>query len=216
MAVFAQQGLQCLPAPFRHIADGAHARAPQAGGCHRSHPQQRFHRHGVQHILPVLPVQLGDRIRLFHIAAHFGKHLAKGDAHRDREPQLFFHRLADALGDLPVGAEQAVAARHVQIALIDAGRLHLVGKPAVDGVGLGGVFGIQLPVGRQQQQFRAFLFGLPNGLRRFDAPLLGQLVFGQDDPMPFLGVAAHGHGNLARLWMEQHLHRGVKPIHIHM
>ena len=48
--------------------------------------------------------------------------------------------------------------------------------------------------------------------RQFDVPAWR----GQDDPMPFLGVAAHGHGNLARLWMEQHLHRGVKPIHIHM
>ena len=67
---------------------------------------------------------------------------------------------------------------------------------------------------RQQHQVRAFLFGLPNRLRRLDTEFLCGLVFCQNDTVAGLGVAADGCGHIPQVRMAEKLHGGVKAVQI--
>ena len=59
---------------------------------------------------------------------------------------------------------------------------------------------------------RALLLCLPDGLRRAHAKALGGLVFGQDDAVAALGVAAHRRGDGFQLRVGEQLHRAVKAV----
>ena len=69
-------------------------------------------------------------------------------------------------------------------------------------------------VGGEEDQLRALFPGLPDGLRRLDPKALGGLVFGQDDAVAALRVAAHRHRQVAQLRVVQQLGGGVKTVQI--
>ena len=103
---------------------------------------------------------------------------------------------------------------HVQPALVDAEGLYQVGVLVVNGVDLPRVLPVEPVVGRQEQQLRALLPRLPDGLRRLDAEALGGVVLRQDDAVAGGGVPADGHGELFQLRPVQQLHRGVEAVQV--
>ena len=122
---------------------------------------------------------------------------------------------ADIVRQLPgVAAEQMEAAGHVQPALVNAEGLYQVGKALVDLVDFFGIGLIQVVVGRQQHQHGAFLLGLPHRFRRLHATLLRGLVFGQNNAVPRLRVAAHRHGDFPQRGLVQQLHRGEEAVQV--
>lgn len=180
-----------------------------------AHEQQVPHRQGPHDVPPVLPRNNGGGVGLFVVAAQLGEHLVEGHAHGDGEPHLLPQAGADVIRQLSgVVAEQVQAAGDVQPALIDAEGLHQVGILPVDGVDTAGVLGVQSVVGRQQDQVRTLLLGLPHRLRRLDAPALGGLVLGQDDAVAGGGIAADGHRHLPQCRLVQQLHRGEKAVEV--
>ena len=63
-------------------------------------------------------------------------------------------------------------------------------------------------MGGHQQQIGTFLLGAVDGFRRLDMIGFGQLILGQDDPVPQLRVPADGHGHLPVLRVVDGFHGG--------
>ena len=136
----------------------------------------------------------------FVIRTHFGKYLVIGDAHGDGHPHLPPHPFANGIRQL--NRRKAVVfgcAGHIQIGLVDGGRLQIIGVFVVDPVDLRGDLCIQLMPGRHKHDAWAFPLRLPDGVGGFDAGLLGQLVFGHHHAVAVLGIAGHGHGHQLQL-----------------
>ena len=214
-AHLAHELLQQLRLARRQLPDGLHAVLCQRAPGGAAHVQQIAHRQRPHHVPPVLPGDHGGGVRLLVVAAQLGEHLVEGDAHGDGQPQLLPQTAADIVRQLPgVAAEQVEAAGHVQPALIDAEGLHQIGVLPVDGVDPAGVVGVQIVVGRQEDELGTLLLGLPHRLRRLDTHLLGGLVFRQDDAVPGGGVAADGHRHILQRRLLQQLHRREKAVQI--
>ena len=180
-----------------------------------AHAQQVAHRQRPHDILPVVPVDDGGGVGLFVVAAQLGEDLVEADAHGDGQPQLLPQTLAQLVGDgFAVAAEQVHAAGDVQPALVDAEGLHQIGILLIDGVDPPGVLPVQAVVGRQGNEVGRLLPGLPDGLRRFHAQLLGGLVLGQYDAVAGFRVAAHRHGNVPQRRIAQQLYRREKTVQI--
>ena len=107
-----------------------------------------------------------------------------------------------------------LASGNVQPALIDTEGLHQIRILAVNFIDDPGEFPVQSVVGRQQDQLRALLPCLPDGLRRLYPKGLGGLVFGKNDTLPALRVAAHRHRQGAEFRFGEQLHRGVKAVEV--
>ena len=211
----AQQVEQALPVKAGQVPNGADAEFFHGLRRRTAHIQQISHRQGPDHLPEILPGDAGGGIRLFIVAAQLGKHFIKGDSHRDSQTELLAHPAADLIGQSRgISSEQVEGAGHIQPAFIDAEGLHQIGVVLVHPVDPPGKLPVHPVVGGKEHQVGALPFGLPNGLRRLDPELLGRLIFGQDDAMAALRVAAHRHGKMAQLRMVQQLHRGVKAIQI--
>ena len=55
-----------------------------------------------------------------------------------------------------------------------------------------------------------------NRFRRLDIAALRQLIFGKDDPMPAVRVAADRHRHFFQFRLQKALHRGVKAVAVTM
>ena len=115
---------------------------------------------------------------------------------------------------LGVPAEEVEGVGDIQPALVDAEGLHQVGVLLIDGIDLLRDLPVQAVMWRQQHQSRALLPGLPDGLRRLDAELLGRLIFRQDDTVAGGGVPADSRGNVPQVRVAPQLHGGVKTVQI--
>lgn len=98
---------------------------------------------------------------------------------------------------------------NVQPAFVDAERLHQIGVLIIDCVDPPGVFVISLMVGRQQNQVRAFLPGLPDRFRRLNAVFFCRVILRQDDAVAGGRIAADGGRNVFQLRVGQQFHRRV-------
>ena len=192
VAPLAQDLTQRRPVKPGQIPDGVYPIARQHPGRRPPHKQQVGHRQGPQQLLIIVPGDDGGGVRLFVVAAHFGKDLVEGHPNRHGKPQLLPHCPADPVGQpLAVGVEQVESARHVQPALVDGKGLHQVGVPFVNGVDFPGIFPVLTVVGGEEDQVGALPAGLPDGLGGLDLECLGRLIFGQNDPVTAIWVAAH-------------------------
>ena len=187
----------------------------QRPGGGAPHEEELGHWQGPEQLLEILPGDEGGGVRLFVVAAHFGKDFVKGHPHRHRKAGLGAHPVADGVRHgLSVAAEEVEGAGHIQPALINGERLHQIGKPVIDGVNQLGVMAVFFMVGGKEDQTGAFSLGLPHGLGGLDPEGLGGLVFGQDDPVAAFRVSAHRHGLIPQLRMVQQLHRSVKTVQV--
>ena len=197
------------------LPDSEHAvllQSPLGGGAC---VEQTAGRQGPDDLPPALRGDEGGGVGLLVVAAQLGEHLVEADPHRQRQPQLLPDSGADAVSDGgAVPAEQVHAPGDVQPALVDAEGLHQVGVLSIDLVDEPGELLVALAVGRQENQIRALLPRLPDGLRRLHAAALGRLVFSQDDALAAGGVAADRHRPLPQLRVGEKLHRGVKAVEI--
>ena len=89
---------QAVPVKPSQIADGAYPIAAQHPGRRPAHKEQIGHRKRPEQLLKVFPGDDRGGVRLFIVAAHFGKYLIKGDPHRHRQAQLLPHRPPDLVG----------------------------------------------------------------------------------------------------------------------
>ena len=210
-----QEGLQHLHFAVGKIPDGPHADAVQRLPRGPAHEQEIPHRQRPDDLAPVLRGDDGGGVRLFVVAAQLGEDLVEGHAHRHGEAELLLHAAADLIGNGPgIAAEKVHAAGDVQPALVHAEGLHQIGVVAVELVDLAGILPVQSVVGGEEHQPGGFLLGLPDGLRRLDAQLLGVFVFGQNDAVAGGGIAADGHRQVLKLRVAQQLHRGEKAVQI--
>ena len=69
-------------------------------------------------------------------------------------------------------------------------------------------------MGRDKDDFRAFLLGEPQGIAGGNAAGFSFVVFCQHNAMAGLGVAGYSHGPAAQGGVIKTFHRGVKVIHI--
>ena len=86
--------------------------------------------------------------------------------------------------------------RHVQPAFVNPEGLHKFSVTRIDGVPPPRVCAVQFVMRGQKRKLRAFPPGAGNSLSSLDAVPFCRLVFGKDDAVPVLGVAAHGHGHI--------------------
>ena len=213
--LLSQQAEQPLPVKPGQVPDGAHPHPLQGLRRRPAHVQQVGHRQGPHQPLVIVPADPGGGVRLFIVAAQLGKNLVEGDAHRDGQTELLAHPAADLVGQgHRVPPEQVEGARHVQPALVDAEGLHQIGVVLVHTVDLLGKLPVHAVVGGKEHQVGTLPLGLPDGLRRLDLKFFGRLVFGQDDAVAALRVAAHRHRQMAQLRVVQKLHRCVKAVQI--
>ena len=106
--------------------------------------------------------------------------------------------------------------RDIQKGFIDAKRLYQIGILPINGVDSPGKFPVYAVLGRNQNKLRAFSFCLPDGFRRLHAAALGQLVFGENNPMPVFRISRHCHGHAGKLGPQHAFAGGIKPIAITM
>ena len=211
----AHQLLQRLPGERRQLSDGPDAVLPQQLLRRAPHIEHIPRREGPDKLPPVLPANHGGGVGLFVVAAQLGEDLVEGDPHGEGQTQLLFHPPPEGIRQgRPVHAEEVEGVRHVQPALVDAEGLHQIGVLIVDSVDPPGVLPVEPVVGRQEDQLRAFLPGLPDGLRRPDAEALGGVVLRQDDAVTGRGVPADGHGELFQFRVVQQLHGGVEAVQV--
>lgn len=167
-----------------------------------------------QKLAEVFPRDLGGGVGLLVLAAHLGKGLVEGNAGRKRHSQLFPDCAADGVSDLPSAAEQLLAGRDVEPRLIDAERLDHVGKALIDFVDQTAVIAVFFHVRTHEHQLGTFFLRLPDGLRRYHSVLLGQLIFGQNDAVTAVGIAADGHGLVLEVRTLKQLYRSVEAVHV--
>lgn len=79
-------------------------------------------------------MDFGDGIRLFHVAAQFGKYFIEGHTYADSQPQFLTAGGADLLRDFHA-CTQRTASCDIQPALVHAEELYQVGVTIVDGMG---------------------------------------------------------------------------------
>ena len=215
LAHLAQQLLRQRLGTGGQLADGLDAvlgQRPLGGAAGEEH---RPHRQRPHDVLPALRRDDGGGVRFFQVAAQLGEHFIEGHAHAEGKARLRLHRFADAVGQgFGVAAEEVQAAGDVQPALVNAEGLYQVSKALVDLVDFFGIGLIQVVVGRQQHQHGAFLLGLPHRFRRLHAALFRGLVFGQNNAVPRLRVAAHRHGDFPQRGLVQQLHRGEEAVQV--
>ena len=215
ISLLAQKVPKGLPVEPGQIPDGTHAVPFQRPPGGLTHKEQVAHRQRPQQVPEIFPRDDGGGVRLFVIAAHFGKDLVERHPHRYGQLQLLPNRTPDLVGQGPaVPAEQMQRAGHVQPALVDGEGLHQIGIALIDGVDLFGIVPVLPMMGAQQRQVRAFPAGLPDGLGGLHAERLGAFVLGQNDPVAGFRVPAYRDRGRPQLRMLQQLHRGVKAVQI--
>jgi len=198
------------------VTNGLDAIPGQFGGGGGAYIQQVAHRLPPGQIPVIVLSNDGGGVRLFQVAAQLGKDLVEGYPNRDGKPQLPPHPSPDVVGNHRAGAEKLLAAGHIQPALVQAKGLHPVGVGDIEFPGGGGNLQVAVIMGRDHQQVRASLLGLPDGLARGDAVCLGLIALGQDDAVAGGRVAADGHRLAPESGVVQALHRCVKIVHVHV
>ena len=212
---FAQGLKEPLPVKGGQLADGADAQLPEGLGRRPAHIEQVAHGQGPDDFPEVVPVDHRGGVRLFIVAAQLGEHLVEGHPHRDGQAEAAAHLLPQPVGQGPgVAPEQVEGAGDIQPALVNAEGLHQIGVLLIEAVDLPGEVPVPPVVGGEEDQAGTFALGLPDGLGGLDPEGLGRLVFGQDNAMAAVGVAAHRHRPVAQLGPVQQLHRGVKAVQI--
>ena len=175
---------------------------------HRQRPEQRA---------VVLRRNDRGRVRLFIVAAHLGERLVERHAHGDRHADFLAHAAAQFVGQLAGGhAVIAQAAGEIEKALVDRGRLHIVGIGEIDRVDRARNLRVQLMPRRHEHNAGALALRRPHSVGGLYARALGQLVFGHDDAVPVLRIARHGHGHILQLRMIQTLAGREKIVAVAM
>ena len=178
-AQLAHQGLRHLRPAGGQLPDGVYAVLMQQLPGGTAHIQQIAHRQGPDDALPVFPGDHRGGVRLLVVAAQLGKDLVEADAHGEGQPQFFLNAPPKRVRQCPgVAAEQMEGVGDIQPALVDAEGLHQVGVFVIDGVDFFGIYPVQIVMGRQQHQVRAFFLSLPDGFGRLNAKPFGGLVLG--------------------------------------
>ena len=93
-------------------------------------------------------------------------------------------------------------------------RLNQVSIAAINGVDQLGIVVVFVVMSREKDQLGALFPGLPDCLGGLDLKLFGRLVFGQNDAVTAVGVAADSHRLVPEVGVVQKLHRGVKAVQV--
>ena len=178
--------------------------------------EQRVDRQRPHNLAEVRAVDDGDGVRLFEVAAELGNGFVEGDTDRHGEPGLAADALTQKIGDVLPAPEQLLRAGHIQPALVDAERLDKVGILTVNGVDLARIAHIEVVMRAHKHEVRALFLRLVDGLRGDDALPLGKLVFGEDDAVAFLRLAADRHRDIPQRGVQHRLDRRKKSIQVRM
>ena len=215
-AHLAEPALQVFRRSLRQLADGLHPVVPELPPGGGTHVQQIRHRQGPD-LFPHLPAgEDRHRIRLFVIRAQLGENLIVAHSHGDRHPQLRLDPAAQLMGQGFPSLPLAFGTGNIQPAFVQAEGFHPVRILPVDLPGQAGEAHILVIMGMDDHQIRALLPGLPQGLPCFYPEPLGQLILGQNDPVPRLRVASHRHGLVPKGGLMETFHAGIKAVHICM
>ena len=176
LSAFAEFIAQAIRGIAGQIADGVHAQCVQFFGRRTADAQQIGGRE-VPYLLPKV-LRCDDRhgIRLFHITAQLGKYLVERHTDRHRYAQLSLDALPYLVRDLLARAVKFAAARHIQPAFVQSHRLDHVGIVVVDLPCRTGDLDVFLIMRRHDDQPRAFLLSLPDGLSGDNAKALGDVI----------------------------------------
>ena len=211
LAVFAHHRSQLPGRTGGQIADGSDVAPAQPTARGRADVQKLAHRQRPDLLPKVLRRDDRGRVRLFHVAAQLGEDLIIGNAHGQRKPQLPLRPRAQLRGDL-FAAEGMT--RHVQPRFVQSEGLDIVGVFGVDFAHHLRKAHVFWEIRRHDLQLRALLPCLPDGLAGGHAHPLGGHVFGQHDAVARVGIAADGHGKIAKRRIVDAFDAGVKIVQV--
>ena len=216
-AIFPQKLEQLLTVKGGQIANGAYSKLLEGLRRRSSYIKKVGYRERPDNFFEIFPGNDRSGIRLFIVAAQFGEYLVEGHPHRNSQPKAASNLAAQPVRQGgSVAAENVEASSHVQPAFVYAERFHQIGVFLIKFVDFPGKIPVNPVVGGEEDQIRALLSGLPDGLRRFDVKGFGRFVFGQNDAVTAGRVAAYGYRFVPQFRVGQQFYRGVKAVQVAM